>query len=91
MPSIRQSMIDDQFETRIDGVTIRSCNREKVERIAAEVALSRAMKTRAEESMDAAEQQQTAGDELIDLAPCGVFLGIALLVVVFGVLAYFGW
>ena len=91
MTSIRQSMIDGQFETRIDGATIRHPDREQVETLACELAMHRAMKARVEESMDAVEQQRAEEDELATLAPLGVFMGIALLVLVFSVLAYFGW
>jgi len=54
---ISQNNVDGQYETWIDGVTIRGKDYDKVERLASEVALHRAWKTRVEESMDQAERQ----------------------------------
>ena len=57
MAFISQNNVDGQYETWIDGVTIRGKDYDKVERLASEVALHRAWKTRVEESMDQAERQ----------------------------------
>jgi len=54
---ITQNSIDGQYETWIDGVTLRGESYDAVERIAVEVSLYRAWKTRVEESMDQAERQ----------------------------------
>jgi hypothetical protein len=54
---ISQNNVDGQYETWIDGVTIRGKDYDKVERIASEVALHRAWKTRVEESLDQHERQ----------------------------------
>ena len=54
---ISQNQLDGQYETRIDDVTIRGESYDAVERIAVEVSLYRAWKTRVEESLDQAERQ----------------------------------
>jgi hypothetical protein len=87
MAFISQNGVDGQYETWIDGVTIRGAEYEAVERIVCEVALQRAWKDRVEESLDqsAAEQGRTPGWGGAEIAIASGFT-LALL----GVLAA-GW
>jgi len=83
MAFITQNPIDGQYETRIDGVTIRSESYDAVERVAYEIGLHRAWKTRVEESLDqsAAEHGRTPGWGGAEIAvACGFFMALCIVV-----------
>jgi len=86
MPFITQNQLDGQYETWIDGVTIRGADYDQVERIVSEVVCQRATKAEIEESLDRYEaESQSPGWGGPEIA---VASGFALALI--GVLAA-GW
>ena len=85
MPFITQNQLDGQYETWIDDVTIRGKDYDKVERLACEVVLHRAWKSRVEESLDRLDEQPKPAWGGAEIA---IASGIALALI--GVLAA-GW
>ena len=91
MAFITQNSIDGQYETWIDGCTIRGADYERVERLASEVCCWRAQRQVTEDALDELEQQRAEDQEGLTIEPWAMFAFIVLMVGVFSVLAYFGW